>query len=101
MQGNISELVSARLERGIAKSAHWDRALFRFGGLDAYRRIIHRCIRLRRVALYLVRPFTLLPVASIHLLSFERLKPEIHCSATRLFTLCCLQLRQPANQFHT
>lgn len=35
-RGNISELVSASLERGIGESAH--RALFRFGWLDAYRR---------------------------------------------------------------
>lgn len=88
--GNISELVSARLERGIAESAHRDLALFRFGGLDALRRAIRRCIRLRLVALYLVRPFTLPSAGPIHPLSFGRLKPEIHCSATRRLALPAL-----------
>lgn len=84
MLGNISELVSARLVRGIGESAHRDRALFRFGWLDAYRRAIHRCILgldESHSILSARLPLTL-PIRS---LSLNRFKPGIHCSsATRL-----------------
>lgn len=84
MLGNISELVSARLVRGIGESAHRDRALFRFGWLDAYRRAIHCCILgldESHSILSARLPLTL-PIRS---LSLNRFKPGIHCSsATRL-----------------
>lgn len=84
MLGNISELVSARLVRGIGESAHRDRALFRFGWLDAYRRAIHRCILgldESHSILSARLPLTL-PIRS---LSLNRFKPGIHCSSLTPF----------------
>lgn len=67
MRGNISELVWARLGRGIAESAHRDRALFRLGELDAHRRAIHRFAfgLTESAALCLIRPSSLLYRSSV------------------------------------